>query len=615
MTPEMITKALLIAVVAWPLIVAAATACAYFFHPRWNFVRVWHYPWFAVFWISAPLPALVHALVVGDGQAGFSWLMMGSVWEAAGMRRTILGFTALLWLTAGVYGHGYLTGKAPAGVRQAGHAAWRLFRYAVIWPIALAGNILLVVATDIAGFYTGFAVMTFSAYVLVIHAESIKARKGAGAYIIMAVIGEGLILGGLLWGAGSAQTLMLSGLREYLAEPHSPVAIRFVLWLGFAVKAGVAGLHVWLPLAHPVAPAPASAVLSGAMVKAGLIGWWHTLPVGLAPLPVLGYTALIAGLAGAFGAAVYGAVQRDPKVVLAYSSVSQMGMIASLFGLAAANPDLWGATATVLVFFIVHHGLNKGALFMGTAMTDRPVRLPGWLLWAALVLPALSLAGLAGTGLAVKWAMKSVLYENDQTFLVLLLSLAAVGTALLMIRTLYLQYNAWRRVAGRTSAAPAPMSMVVSWMGCVFIASTAPWWLSMPETLPALPPPGELPGLLWPGAVGALAAAGVYWAVRSMPLVEKLASVSERLPAGDLWALYVLCARRFSSAGVKLGAAVQALLSPEMMHTVRPRHKSLTTMEKAAAWMAGREPFLRIWAGVLTAIVALALVLSMFWRP
>lgn len=78
--------------------------------------------------------------------------------------------------------------------------------------------------------------------------------------------------------AGAAQTVMLSGLKGWIAHDPQGLLPAYVLWLGFAVKAGVAGLHVWLPMAHPVAPSPANAVLSGAMIKAGFLGWLFTLP-------------------------------------------------------------------------------------------------------------------------------------------------------------------------------------------------------------------------------------------------------------------------------------------------------------------------------------------------
>jgi hydrogenase-4 component B len=119
-----------------------------------------------------------------------------------------------------------------------------------------------------------------------------------------------------------------------------------LLAAGFAVKAGIMPLHVWLPLAHPAAPVAASAVLSGALIKAGLIGWLRLLPLGGAAWPGWGTVFVVVGLTTAIAGALIGVAQTRPKVVLAYSSVSQMGIIATLVGVgllapAAAPPRSW----------------------------------------------------------------------------------------------------------------------------------------------------------------------------------------------------------------------------------------------------------------------------------
>ncbi|QTF94385.1 MAG: hypothetical protein J5F18_06740, partial [Halomonas sp. BM-2019] len=390
-------------------------------------------------WATAPLPALALALLGSDGSLSLSAWLLGGAWVLDEPRRVLLAFTALLWLLAGWYARGYLAGEGERAVAGNGAAASRLARFAVLWPLTLSGNLLLLLAEDIANFYLGFAVMTFAAYGLVIHSGTRDALTGGRAYLIMAVLGEGLILGGLLWGAGSLGTLTLTGLREGLGNLEHGVWIGLLLWLGFGVKAGVAGLHLWLPLAHPVAPTPASAVLSGAMVKAGVVGWMATLPLG-EPAAVgfvgLGRAMLVAGLVGAIGAALIGLFQRHPKAILAYSSVSQLGMLAALVGVGLVTPGLWPALAPAVVLFAAHHGLTKGALFLGVGIGEHPPRLPAWVLALLLTLPALSLAGALGSGLATKWAFKSVLYDGGAAWLVTWLSLAAVGTAALMARTL-----------------------------------------------------------------------------------------------------------------------------------------------------------------------------------
>ena len=183
--------------------------------------------------------------------------MLGGEWELNSLSRPWLAFTALLWSLAAVHARGYFAAEQAQAQRGDQDAQRRLLRLALLWPLTLLGNVLLIIAQDIASFYLGFAVMTFAAYALVVHTGTQEARLGAKAYLILAVLGEGLILGGFLWSAGAADTLMLQGVRESIVSAEHGVWMAALLCLGFGVKAGVIGLHVWLPLAHPAAPAPA----------------------------------------------------------------------------------------------------------------------------------------------------------------------------------------------------------------------------------------------------------------------------------------------------------------------------------------------------------------------
>ncbi|CAM3532149.1 complex I subunit 5 family protein [Halomonas lysinitropha] len=488
-------------------------------------------------WCTAPLPALVLALSVDEGALALDWWLFGGFWLLDGMRGTLLVVTALLWLLAGVYARGYLAGEQARAVAGDEAAEARLMRFALLWPLTLCGNLLLLVAEDIASFYMGFSVMTFAAYGLVVHSQTRDARMGGLTYLVMAVLGEGLILAGLLWGAGSAGTTTLGGLREGMLEAPNGVWIGVLLWLGFGVKAGVVGLHIWLPLAHPVAPTPASAVLSGAMIKAGLIGWLTTLPLGETAagegFAWLGRAMLVSGLVAAIGAALYGVCQRHPKAVLAYSSVSQMGMITALVAMGLVAPTLWPALSAAVVLFAAHHGLTKGALFLGVGIGEHPPRLPAWLLWTLLALPALSLTGALASGLDAKWAFKAVLHEGDYTIVVTWLSLAAVGTSALMARTLWCQWHVERQ-AREEGLEPLVSAMPLAWLASLLAALTLPWWWGGELALRGLPPLAELPGLLWPLALGLAGSLGVWAVARRRPL-----HLARRLPPGDLWWLLV----------------------------------------------------------------------------
>ncbi len=558
-------------------------------------------------WATAPLPALALALLGADGSLSLSAWLLGGVWVLDEPRRVLLAFTALLWLFSGWYARGYLAGERDRANAGNDPSVVRLTRFAVLWPLTLSGNLLLLVAEDIASFYLGFAVMTFAAYGLVIHSGSRDALTGGRAYLIMAVLGEGLILGGLLWGAGTLGTLTLGGLREGLGNLEHGVWIGVLLWLGFGVKAGVAGLHIWLPLAHPVAPTPASAVLSGAMIKAGLVGWMATLPLGESAASAfadLGRAMLVVGLVGAIGAALLGVCQRHPKAVLAYSSVSQLGMLAALVGTGLLAPAMWPALAPAVVLFAAHHGLTKGVLFLGVGIGEHPPRLPAWMLALLLTLPALSLAGVLGSGLATKWAFKAALYEGDHSALVTWLSLAAVGTTLLMARTLWCQWQGEGQ-ARRDGLVPFAAPMPLAWLLLVVSALTLPLWLPALGLAPAWPPREELFGLWWPVLLGVALALLVGWLTRGRPL----RMAGRRLPAGDLWwPLSRGLSRLWVATGpwlVRLAAAKTAWVA----WWVALEEAGISALDA----LGERETWLRRHAAVLMMVVGVGLALALLF--
>jgi formate hydrogenlyase subunit 3/multisubunit Na+/H+ antiporter MnhD subunit len=163
-----------------------------------------------------------------------------------------------------------------------------------------------------------------------------------------------------------------------------------LLVLALGIKAGRLGLHVWLPLAHPAAPIPASAVLSGTMIKAALIGWIRCLPLGEVALPGWATGLMVAGGCTVLIAVPMGLLQTHPKVVLAYPSVGKLGLMTAMLGLALLEPGLASPLLTALAFYAGHHGLAKGALFLGVDVVKRSGS--AWVL-VAIAIPALSLAG------------------------------------------------------------------------------------------------------------------------------------------------------------------------------------------------------------------------------
>lgn len=408
----------------------------------------------------APLPALLLALYGEDGRVEAPSLLLGALFGLDQTARTFLLFTALLWLVAGVYAQRYLA----ADTQRA--------RFFVFFLATAVGNLGVVLAQDIASFYFFFALMTFAAYGLVVHEGTPAARRAGKVYLAMAVMGEVALLVGFLLLFDASGTLDLEQAAARSAgAPTATVIVGFLL-AGFGVKVGALGVHLWLPLAYPLAPTPASAVLSGAMIKAGVLGWLRFLPLGEAALPELGMLVVMAGVAAALYGAAVGVTQREAKAVLAYSSIGQMGIMTAAIGVALLAPDLAGALMAALVFYALHHALAKGALFLGVGVARGATPGQRALVLAGLALPAAALAGAPLTSgvLAKGWLKQSLhgLAEPGLAWLDPLLSLATVGTTLLMARFLFVMHAEMKRSRTRRPGLALPWLAVLAAVAAAF---------------------------------------------------------------------------------------------------------------------------------------------------
>jgi formate hydrogenlyase subunit 3/multisubunit Na+/H+ antiporter MnhD subunit len=376
----------------------------------------------------APMPALLVALADSTPfPARLDWLLLGTELAISDTARPFLIFTALLWGVAGWQ-----------LMRLLAHDAARN-RATLCFLFAMTGNLGLLIAQDMAAFYTFFAMMSLASWGLVLHGGGAAQTYAGRFYIAFAVIGEIALFAGLSMGAFATGDARLSAMTAETV----PLIATVLASIGFLVKLGAVPFHIWLPLAHAAAPAPASAVLSGAMLKAGLFGLISVLPLGQSALPEVAAAFAAMALAGLVLAPVLGLVQGDPKAVLAYSSIGQMSLI--LLGLAAAlaAPETWPLIGPALVILAVHHAFAKAALFLGVpavwAVGPGALRVG---VIALLAIPALALAGLPGTsGWVAKGALKAALQNAPEGWAIWLgaaLFVASLGTAFLMLRALFL---------------------------------------------------------------------------------------------------------------------------------------------------------------------------------
>jgi formate hydrogenlyase subunit 3/multisubunit Na+/H+ antiporter MnhD subunit len=478
-------------------------------------------------WAAAP--AFVLALVPDPGPPiTVPWLFLGTTIGLDVTGHVFLFLVSTLWLAAGVYARRYVAEDPQRA------------RFFAFFALTMAGNLGITLAGDIGSFYLSFALMTFAAYPLIVHAGHAEAMRAGRIYLIMAVVGEAMLLVAFLLIASAGSSLTLASVPATVAvSPWRDLIIALLLG-GFGIKAGALPLHVWLPLAHPVAPTPASAVLSGALIKAGLLGWLRFLPLGEIDLDGWGSLLIVVGVVSAFFGVAIGVTQRDPKIALAYSSISQMGIINIAIGAGLAEPVAWPAAQVAALVYVLHHGLAKASLFLGVGVA---VETPTAGLRRRLVLGAMALAGLALAGAPLTSGALAKLSLKDAAALApvpwagwldLLLPLAAVGTTLLMARVLHiLPFGREDRDEG------PPRGLVVPWAalvgGVVVVAFLVPPYRGV-EVVVDLLLPASLWTNAWPVAVAlALAWAARRWSASSGRRIDPVVAGDMLVPLERAW--------------------------------------------------------------------------------
>ena len=333
---------------------------------------------------------------------------------AAGSLPCLLALvSALLWMAVGLSCPGYFA------------AAEGRSRFYLFWLMTLGAIMGVFLAADLFTLFVFFEIMSLTSYVWVAQNETEQALQAGETYLAVAVIGGMALLVGLLLLQDLLGTLEFAAMAE--AAAALPPAQRGRLHLaggfalaGFGAKAGMFPLHIWLPKAHPAAPAPGSALLSGILTKSGVFGvlllsrglfWadvsWNTVLLALAVVTM------------ALGA-VLAVFSVDLKRTLACSSISQIGFI--LLG-TAMQGFLYGENALAAwgtVLHMLNHSLVKlvlfmaaGVIYLGTHSMDLN-EIRGWgrnkpLLKSAFLVGAASLAGVPGLP---GYVSKTLLHES-----------------------------------------------------------------------------------------------------------------------------------------------------------------------------------------------------------
>ncbi len=268
----------------------------------------------------------------------------------------------------------------------------------------LASMLFVLLADDAYAFMVAWETMALSSFFLVTtdHRQA-EIRRAGFLYLLIAHVGAIAIL--LCFGlmTGGAGDYSFAGMRAQELSPFWASAAFLLALAGFGAKAGLVPLHVWLPEAHPAAPSPVSAMMSGVMLKTAIYGllrvsfdllhttlWWW------------GVVALAVGLVTALFGVLYSTVQSDMKRLLAYSSIENIGLIAVGIGLTlifhAYRMEALAALAmTAMLYHCLAHAAFKSLLFLCTGSVLHATRERSLGKLGGLD-PPHALGGLAGSG-------------------------------------------------------------------------------------------------------------------------------------------------------------------------------------------------------------------------
>lgn len=361
-----------------------------------------------------------------------------------GLAGFFLGVIGIVVVAVSLYGPGY--------VRHYRHSRYSLALLGAATGVFVASMQLVVLANDALSFLTAWELMSVSSYLLVVyeHADSAN-RRAAFLYLLMAQAGAGLILlaFGVLVAFGGGFTF------DAMRGAHLSIAwasIAFTLAMaGFGMKAGLVPLHVWLPDAHPAAPAHISALMSGVMLKVAIYGFIRfAFDLLGQPNWAWGLALLVVGSITALYGVLYALMQHDLKRLLAYHSVENIGIIyiglglsLLFFGLHLPKLGLLGLVAAL--YHTLNHAVFKSLLFMGAGVVaesghERNLEYMGGLIWrmpwtaAFFLVGCISISALPPfNGFVSEWLTFQTALQATQLSSGVLRSIVPVSAAMLAL--------------------------------------------------------------------------------------------------------------------------------------------------------------------------------------
>ena len=256
----------------------------------------------------------------------------------------------------------------------------RLRELSGLWNLFLLSMVLVLVAQSTVSFLVSWEVMAIVSFLLVNHdSEKRETWQAAYQYLVMTHIGTAAIMIAFFVVGSGSNGFNFSELNISQFETTARNLAFTAAFLGFALKAGLVPLHVWLPNAHPAAPSHVSALMSGVMLKVAVYGFGRFIFDFLGPVDFWwGALVLVVGLLSAFFGALYAQMEKDIKRILAYSSVENMGIVFAAIGagmllLTTSHKEyaVIGFTAAIVHSF--NHSIMKSLMFMVAGAVNHAV--------------------------------------------------------------------------------------------------------------------------------------------------------------------------------------------------------------------------------------------------
>ena len=325
--------------------------------------------------VSKRSPFLRDGLVVGTGIATFALCVLlafqgetslvipgvcgfGLTFKADGFRAIYACIAAFMWMMSGIFSPEYFS-----------HHAENRGRYSLFNLLTLGATLGVFYSDDLYTTFIFFEIMSVTSFVMVAHEETPGAMKAAYTYLAVAVIGGMTTLMGLFLTWQQLGTLGFEAMQA--AKAAGSVNLTAASWLivvGFAAKAGLYPLHIWLPKAHPVAPAPASALLSGILTKSGVFGLIVVCSRLMAHDAAFGNLLMVFACITMFLGALLALFSVDLKRTLACSSMSQIGFITVGLSTMVLLGEHGSFAAYGSVMHMANHSLIKLVLFMAAGV-------------------------------------------------------------------------------------------------------------------------------------------------------------------------------------------------------------------------------------------------------